>query len=333
MRKTVAVVALALALTSCDRSHAHGELAKYLDASLHGKYEEAYQCISAADKELKTLPDYLSEIGPQKPIAEALAAKTSYEIKAVSINGDRATAEVAITGPDFSSLFSEAMGAAFLSAFGDEESKRKAGETLAGRLESKDIPITTVTQSFELVKEPDGWKVFLNWEFDSALADAKRLRAEEKWTEALAKYNRALELKVGNSEASKGKTEVERELLILEEKRAYIQMLRVKDFRVGRGRKYSFGDPERGVFGAVVNNGDRTLDEVQITVYFLDGDGKPIAETDYHPVLVTEFSFGSDNKPLRPGYIKEFGYVVSDKAPSGWSGKATVEITDIKFQQ
>ncbi len=87
-----------------------------------------------------------------------------------------------------------------------------------------------------------------------------------------------------------------------------------------------------GVFGEVKNTGDRTLKEVEITIYCLGADGKPIFETKYHPVLVTDLSFGDNNNPLKPGYSRTFG-VKMDDAPSAWTKKVDVQVTSVSFQE
>jgi len=38
-----------------------------------------------------------------------------------------------------------------------------------------------------------------------------------------------------------------------------------------------------------------------------------------------------DNKPLKPNYSIQFGYKLDD-APSDWSGKVRVEVTDLEFE-
>lgn len=86
-----------------------------------------------------------------------------------------------------------------------------------------------------------------------------------------------------------------------------------------------------GVFGEVKNTGDRTLKEVEITIYCLGVDGKPVFEKKYHPVLVTDLSFDDSNEPLKPGYSRTFG-VVMDDAPSDWTKKVDVQITSVSFQ-
>jgi hypothetical protein len=86
-----------------------------------------------------------------------------------------------------------------------------------------------------------------------------------------------------------------------------------------------------GVFGEVKNSGDRMLKEVEITIYCLGPDGKPVFEKTYHPVLVTEMSFGDSNQPLKPGYSRQFG-VKMDDAPSEWTKKVDVKVTQVEFQ-
>jgi hypothetical protein len=90
-----------------------------------------------------------------------------------------------------------------------------------------------------------------------------------------------------------------------------------------------------GVRFKIKNGGDRTLDRVTVRVVFHDAAGVAIAEQEYNPVLVSEYSYGGDNKPLRPNYIwqGDRGEFYSAKdVPSEWApGKATATITDIEF--
>jgi hypothetical protein len=79
-----------------------------------------------------------------------------------------------------------------------------------------------------------------------------------------------------------------------------------------------------------VNRGDKTLKKVEITAYCLDKEGAVVHEETYHPVLVTDFSFG-DNHPLKPNYGKTFGYKI-DNAPSDWAKKVRVAVTDVEFE-
>lgn len=86
-----------------------------------------------------------------------------------------------------------------------------------------------------------------------------------------------------------------------------------------------------GVFGEVKNTGDRTLKEVEITIYCLGPDGKTIFEKKYDPVLVSELGIGDNNEPLKPGYVRKFG-VSMDDAPSEWKRQVSVKVTTVQFQ-
>jgi hypothetical protein len=110
-----------------------------------------------------------------------------------------------------------------------------------------------------------------------------------------------------------------------DETAAYLSKVTVRGVEVS---KTSLGG--RGIFGEVKNTGDRTLSKVEITVFCLDKDGTRVFEKTYLPVLVTHFSLGGDNTPLKPGYSRKFGYKL-DEAPSEWSGKVEVEVTRVEF--
>lgn len=90
-----------------------------------------------------------------------------------------------------------------------------------------------------------------------------------------------------------------------------------------------------GVTFKVKNNGPKTLNRVTVRVVFYDSDGQAIAEEEYSPVLVSEYSFGESNTPLRPNYIsqQERGrFWTAKSVPSEWeTGRATATVTEIEF--
>lgn len=108
------------------------------------------------------------------------------------------------------------------------------------------------------------------------------------------------------------------------EKQKYSQYITLQNIEVAKTTLN-----EDGIFGEVKNTGNRTLKEVEITVYCLDQNGNPVYEEKFYPVLVTKYSFG-DNSPLKPHYAEKFGYKLDD-APSEWSGQVEVNITNIEF--
>lgn len=110
--------------------------------------------------------------------------------------------------------------------------------------------------------------------------------------------------------------------------RAYLPKMHVTRLMVGES---TLG--ERGVFGEVQNAGTRSLDEVQITIYFLDQQGRTVHEKTYTPVLVSKYGFDQElNVPLRAGYRHKFG-VRTDDAPSAWNGQVRVTVTAVKFSR
>lgn len=73
------------------------------------------------------------------------------------------------------------------------------------------------------------------------------------------------------------------------------------------------------------------MNKGEITTYCLDKDGKVVFEKGYASVFVSGFSFMGDNQPLKPNYTRQFGCKLND-APSDWSGKVRVAVTDVEFQ-
>jgi hypothetical protein len=111
------------------------------------------------------------------------------------------------------------------------------------------------------------------------------------------------------------------------EKQAYINKLRIINLKATEIR------PERiEISGIIRNLGNRTLNKVDIIIYFLDKDGMPIFEETYSPVWVSEYSFGVSNKPLKPNYSRRFGYSIED-VPPDWAKKVRAEITEILFER
>ena len=87
-----------------------------------------------------------------------------------------------------------------------------------------------------------------------------------------------------------------------------------------------------GVDFKVKNNGDRSLDLVEVTVVFYNSEGQPIAEDTFMPVIVSSYD---NDPPLRPGYIwqQERGsFYAAKSVPDEWqSGKVSAKVTRIEF--
>jgi hypothetical protein len=339
-----------LAIVACEKLSGPSPdevLNNYLDASLKGRYKEAYSYVSAEDKAIKDLQSYLKENEKEdNPFAQAIASKVSYKILKLKKSDKKATADVEITLPDFESIFADVMGAAFKSAFGGGDEKEME-KILAKKLESGEVPLTTKKETFNLVKQEDGWKVYLDWKSEkrnkekqaktqALLAEAEELKKSKKLHGAVEKYEQVLELDSEMVDAKEGLEETRKEIKSFEEKQAYIKNLVLYDLKAKYYKTY-LEEKVPGVEFKLKNKGDRILKEVEVTVYFKDANGTIIAEEDYHPVLVTKYSFSGDNKPLKPNYVWQMErgkFYKADSVPSEWKeGAVSAKITNIEFEE
>lgn len=112
-------------------------------------------------------------------------------------------------------------------------------------------------------------------------------------------------------------------------RKAYMANLELRNLSVGKGKKYLFGGPNPGIFATLMNKGNRTLKEVEITIYFFNRKGAIASEKKLYPVSVSKYRPGRDNDPLGPHNAKKVGYLVKDFAPTSWAGKVQMRVTHI----
>lgn len=109
--------------------------------------------------------------------------------------------------------------------------------------------------------------------------------------------------------------------------------LKLEDLKVGEG--YGTGDfpgysPKRPtVEGKLRNTGTETIKTVKIIIYFLDSQNIRIKEKEYY--VISADSMVDTDGALKPNYVKDFGFVVDNDAPSDWSGKVEAKISYIEF--
>lgn len=89
-----------------------------------------------------------------------------------------------------------------------------------------------------------------------------------------------------------------------------------------------------GVLFKLKNNGDKSLDEVRVAVYFKDSSGSVITEETFHPVSPEGFS-NINNDPLKPGYIwqnPKGEFFAAKSVPKEWEeGNVELKITWVRF--
>ena len=307
-------------------------LSKYLDNYFHGNYDKAYEFLSSKDKAVKSQQEFSGDFKEFGGFAKAFAGKITFNIKEVKVTGEKALATVDVTAPDLSGAMGELFGAAMKSAFsGGKPDEKEMEKIVAEKMKDKNLPTTTRTDQYDLVKDKDGWRVYMGWEnakkIKEVRAAAEKLDKQKKFAEAKAKYSEILALSSRDDEAPKRIKELDEKIVKYKEKQAYFPNIEVRNVKIGKSILN-----ETGVFGELKNKGDRSLKRVKVTTYCLDKDGKVVFEKDFPAVLVSEYSFGlRENKPLKPNYSQQFGYKLDD-APSDWSGKVRVEVTDLEFE-
>lgn len=306
-------------------------LSQYLTAIYQSDYAKSYELLSDSDKKMKSKEAYCTPPQEVSPLIKALSGKTTFNIKNVTISGDKANATVDVTQPDIASVAGELFGKAMFSAMAGKSAAKDIEKSTLEKLNDNKIPTVTRVEQFDLVREKGGWRVYLSWENERKRIDlrneAERLEKAKKFTEAKAKYMEIKSILSKDESATKKIIELDDKIAKYKEKELYFPNVEIRNVQIGKG---ILG--EKGVFGEVKNKGSKSLKLIEITTYCLDKAGQVVFEKPYHPVLVVEHSFTmGDNQPLKPNYSRQFGCKLSD-APSDWSGKVRVAVTDVEFE-
>jgi len=328
MKRFVVLIMLAMWATGCATGPGPREvMGRYLDAYGNGKNEEAYSLLSSSDKTAKSLDAFSESEGSD--FKAILGPKVSYQVKEVTTEGDKAKAAVEVTTPDIKGVFGEFFEAIMSMVLGGEQDKNALEKMLAEKVQGKNWPTTTSTEYYDLVKEKDGWKVFLNYEGIEKSQEVKNkaesLEKQKKYAEAKSALVDAAKLNPKDAEIPGKIKAMDRKAAEYKERQMYFDKIEVRNVSVEQNNLGQFG-----VCGELKNRGDRTLRAVAITVYYLDKEGNGIHEKTYYPVSMTE-ELSGDDRPLKPNYARTFWYRV-DGAPSDWARKVNVAVTDVEFQ-
>lgn len=310
-------------------------LTAYLDAQIAGDFEKAYNYLSSKDKAATPLSEYRLQ-GPRGELGDVIAKQMKYEIVDIVHNGNSATAEVDMTQPNFGGLAAQAIGQAFASAFGGGEGGDFENQMIQ-QMEQGKVPNMTTRETYTLIKGPEGWRVFLDYEgrakVSALMEEANKLKKQRKLAAAIEKYDQALQLDSELIEAKEGIKEANEEIEKFKEKQSYLPYVVLYDLKSKYYTTYG-NESIPGVEFKVKNKGDRTLNKVEVRVYFKDAKGNVVFEEDYHPVLVSEYSFG-DNKPLKPNYIWQMErgkFYTAKSVPTEWKeGAISAKIANIEF--
>tara|TARA_B100001093_G_C26710920_1_gene963366 strand:- start:10 stop:1089 length:1080 start_codon:yes stop_codon:yes gene_type:complete len=356
MKKLLAIL-VSFLIISCSESVSKvpdpsGTALLYVEASAASDFGSMYELLSTEDKDYLSREDYIefklpknslfSDVrGELQEITKAYASLTELTIKDKVINNDSATIVINISSPDYSGYLAEIFQESFSLAFsGEEFDQDKTLEELSSK---KDVPRKITEETVRLRLEENKWKIYenvstsfekakLDEKVDELLSKAKELQENKKYTESINNYTQVLNIDDSNNKAKSAINEIENELEEQAIKQEYIKNIEIFELEIKRIDTYLDKNVPAVKF-AVKNNGDRSLDKVEVTVYFYDWDDKPIFEKKYLPVLVSDYSI-SNNDPLKPNYIRRKNkneYYTVDQLGPEWSGKANAVVSDIRF--
>jgi len=294
-------------------------LNRYFSAVVNGDCITAYRTVASADVAKRSLNEFCDEMAAQR----SLLITESYEILSVSYPSENeAVASVSHT------LVASAMTNLWL-----ELSGKAAQSNPARKL--------AVVDDTRMIKENGEWFVFLDYQRDEELkarrekieelmGEAREMRRDDRFAQAIELYSEVLAEDESNSEAITNLREAQEELAEHEEKLAYSANVRIYDFEAKRIDRWA-DNAVPAVRFTIKNEGNRTLERVEATVYFEDANGQTIFEKTYSPVLP-----GSDTL-LKPNYIvgvpadRDKHYFIEELGHEWKEGAAYAVITDLEF--
>ena len=140
----------------------------YVKALYARDFRAAYKQISSADQRLKDVHSYNRERGEFRDFtleaAQALAQSVSVRVVELRVDGERGTAKVTANVPDATKLNPLMLDweSERLERLSASERKTLLDTIDRQRLDKK-IAMVAGEETFNLVKETGGWKLFLNW--------------------------------------------------------------------------------------------------------------------------------------------------------------------------
>lgn len=144
-------------------------LQRYLNAVIECRFEDAYTCTSSVDKAVKNLQAYLAERSDENSFVTRILSRTaSFSVKKVTRMGDKAICMTEVIMPDFEIIFGEILGKSLIedltgNSMEDLARVRRRISHFEGKYRKKGVPGKKTVETFILIREKDGWRVFHNW--------------------------------------------------------------------------------------------------------------------------------------------------------------------------
>jgi hypothetical protein len=304
------------------------DLAKFLDARTTGDFITVWDFVSTSDKSTKDIQKFLVQsVNDRNPLVQAMSEKMSCKIKSLKADKTQAVAQVEVVTPDLDVIAKDVFEGDGANSWGKSVDQVKG--MVAGAYSGKKFPMIAKAESFQMVREPDGWKVYLNWkkdkQIDGLLEEALQLERTKEYTAAQGKYQEILVIDPNNKTAAAKIAELDRKLAGFGETQAYGMKVIVQSSRVE-----TIAGGTLAVFVEIKNTGDRNLKMVELVISFLDAQKNPVAEKSFKPVAFVRGASSEDNKPLGPGETRKFG-VRADDVPASWNRTISVRVNDLQF--
>lgn len=338
--RTPTILVLTIASTvllsvNCSRSNPGSVVISYLEASKRPDTDKAYELVSAEDRAFKTKEQLRQEAGdsPLAGVLADIAKRTSYRIKEERIQGNRADVVVAITAPDVSKAVGSVMAAAFAAAMGGEKSKAAADEQIAKTLKTADLPLVTTEETYRLVKEEGGWKVYFAWAKEEKLSQLKTKADgfidDERFDDATKVLNEMTQVDPSSPKVTELAKVLEPKVRAYEEQKAYFPKIQITNAHLEKLSNPFMGEKE-WITGEIKNGGDRTVKRMYVLVTLFDSAGKPCHE--FKDLAVYTGGTMEPEPPLKPNYSRRLLATV-EQAPSAWDGKTfKVEVLSLEFE-
>lgn len=201
-----------------------------------------------------------------------------------------------------------------LSIKGKYDEARKSADEIKGKIDENGF--TSLEEDYERLQ------------VSILSGEARKLARDDEYGKAIANYEKIVELDPAGPfalvDADKAKTKIE-ELKTKKAKKekedAYKEKLALNGVEV----KTVYGSTR--IVGELKNDGDKTLNKVELAIKFLDKDGKEVHQATTSPVL----ALNKKSRSFKPGHSKKFRHYAS-KAPDAWDKKSVeVNVANVEF--
>lgn len=306
---------------------------EYYDAWYAMNAQKAYDTLAQADKDEMTLEQFTRNYGFNSFDERLVRSKSTYKIVSVKEKGDRPAAEVKFFMPD-NSVMIERIYAIMASFKSPNMTDAQLEEALLKQLKKEKIPNLEMTATVKLIKDKEGWHVFYDWatekQVNELLSKANSAYYSGDAVSALAAYDMVLQLDPGSRPAAEGRAKVVEAAKQMEADLAFAREY-IEIANLVAQNKEIYGEIQPVVTFTIKNNSDKTLNELQLKVSYLDAGGQVLNESTYN------IMGGFISRNVKPGeeYSPHVNYY--PREVKGWldkwaEGSIKLEITQVKFK-